>query len=126
MPLEQRSPGRRRSGAEGPTGTQSPENRLLTNQTRRGANRHANSVCAPSLELKGVTGRPHEDMSSLPTGSGKSRRPGVRPAKAGAFSGRQSRQGKSQKPCSLDGREERPYCESSGRVAHRVHRRWDF
>jgi hypothetical protein len=31
----------------------------------------------------------------------------VRPAKAGAFSGRQSRQGNSQKPCSLDSREER-------------------
>lgn len=32
--------------------------------------------------------------------------PCVRPAKAGAFSGSQSRQGKSQKPCSLDSREE--------------------
>ena len=31
----------------------------------------------------------------------------VRPAKADAFSGRQSHQGKSQTPCSLDGREER-------------------
>jgi hypothetical protein len=30
----------------------------------------------------------------------------VRPAKADAFSGSESRQGKSQKPCSLDGREE--------------------
>jgi hypothetical protein len=30
----------------------------------------------------------------------------VRPAKAGAFGGRQSHQGKSQKPCSLDSREE--------------------
>ena len=33
-------------------------------------------------------------------------RPVVRPAKAGVFSGSQSHQGKSQKPCSLDGREE--------------------
>ena len=40
------------------------------------------------------------------TGCGKTARPGVRPAKADAFSGSQSRQGKSQKPCSLDGREE--------------------
>lgn len=31
----------------------------------------------------------------------------VRPAKAGAFSGKQARQGKSQRPCNLDGREER-------------------
>jgi hypothetical protein len=33
-------------------------------------------------------------------------RPYVRPAKAGAFCGSQSRRGKSQKPRSLDGREE--------------------
>jgi hypothetical protein len=39
-------------------------------------------------------------------GCGKSARPDVRPAKADAFSGSESRQGKSQKPCSLDGREE--------------------
>ena len=30
----------------------------------------------------------------------------VRPAKAGVFSGRQSHQGKSQEPCSLDSQEE--------------------
>jgi hypothetical protein len=39
----------------------------------------------------------------------------VRPAKADAFSGRQSHQGKSQTPCSLDGREER----NQGPEAHR-------
>jgi hypothetical protein len=33
-------------------------------------------------------------------------RASVRPAKAGAFRGRQSPQGKSQEPCSLDGRQE--------------------
>jgi hypothetical protein len=76
MPLEQRSPGRRRFGAEGLTGTQSPEYQLLTNQTRHGANRDVDSACAPSLKLHALTGRLHENMSSLPTGSGKSRRPG--------------------------------------------------
>jgi hypothetical protein len=39
----------------------------------------------------------------------------VRPAKADAFSGRQSHQGKSQTPCSLDGRGER----NQGPEAHR-------
>jgi hypothetical protein len=46
-----KDPERRRFGAEGLTGTQSPEYQLLTNQTRYGANRDVDSVRAPSLEL---------------------------------------------------------------------------
>jgi len=45
-------------------------------------------------------------FEGLEPDAGRLASPVVRPAKAGAFSGRQSRQGKSQKPCSLDGREE--------------------
>lgn len=36
----------------------------------------AGGACAPSLNPSRVLGRRHEDMPSLPTGPGKSRRPG--------------------------------------------------
>ena len=44
----------------------------------------------------------------------------VRPAKAGAFSGRQSRQGNSQTPCSLDSREASNQGPEAYRQSHRT------
>jgi hypothetical protein len=74
-------------------------------RTSRGANRYRWGVCERALKLhplrEGLSGK-----AKTKTGIGKSDRPGVRPAKAGAFSGRQAHRGKSQRPRSLGSREE--------------------
>src|ERR1700720_3764644 len=50
----------------------------------------------------------------------KSQNDFVRPAKAGGFGGRQSRQGNSQRPCSLDSREESNQGPEPYRQSHRT------
>jgi hypothetical protein len=51
-------------------------------------------------------GKASRGKAKAKTGIGKSDLPGVRPAKAGAFSGKQAHRGKSQTPRSLGSREE--------------------
>ena len=60
-------------------------------------------VCRSRVYLFAETGEAPDGQEYQAPSRGHG--PVVRPAKAGAFSGRQSRQGKSQKPCSLDARE---------------------
>jgi hypothetical protein len=63
-----------------------------------------NEGFSPCKRLTFWRANPDEETTNWRAVCGRTARTVVCPAKAGMFNGRQSRQGKNQKPCNLDGR----------------------